>query len=81
MYINKRLFFVAAIICLVGCASIKYTAPTGETFKYSRLGTQKISGLKIIKDQNGLLRFQVESQEGTEGQLVETIKEVLKKIP
>jgi len=67
-----------AILCFVvscaGCVKITYTSLTGERVIYSRwLGTQKISGLKIVKDKDGIIRFSFDLQEGSEGQAITSL--------
>lgn len=72
------------LLFLSSCANISYTAPSGESLSYSRLGTQKITGLKIVRDKDGLAKFEFESQEGTIGDIAETLKNIsaaLLKIP
>jgi len=82
-------FGTLAILCFVGscvgCVSVTYTSLTGEQLTYSRLGTQKISGLKMTKDKDGTIKFSFDSQEGSEGQaiasLAKTIESLVKVVP
>ena len=66
--------------CIGGCAMINYTAPTGDQLSYSRLGLQKISGLKIIKDKDGIVRFEFDSQEGSEGQAIASLAKTIENL-
>lgn len=63
-----------------GCVNVGYLAPNGESFSYNRLGTQKISGLRITKDKDGLVRFEFDTQEGTEGKVLTDLAEAVKNI-
>ena len=85
-----RTYGTLAILCFVGscvgCVSVTYTSLTGEQLTYTRiLFTQKISGLKVTKDKDGLVRFSFDSQESTEGQaiasLAKTIESLVKVAP
>ena len=80
------LYFIVSCIC--GCATINYTAPTGEQLNYTRVGMQKLSGMKIIKDKDGIIKFSLDSQEGSEGQaiaslakIIENMSSLVKKVP
>lgn len=64
----------------IGCVNISYLSPSGESFNYSRLGTQKISGFRMTKDSSGLISFQFDTQEGTEGKVLSDVAEAIKNI-
>lgn len=65
----------------VGCVSIEYRTPNDEVFKYKRrLGAQEITGLKITKDKDGLVSFELDTQKGTEGKILSDVAEALKNI-
>lgn len=65
----------------VGCVSVGYSDPSGAVFNYTRwLGTQKISGLRIVKDKDGLVKFELDAQEGMEGKVLSDIAEAIKNI-
>lgn len=61
-----------------GCVNISYLSPSGESFNYNRLGTQKISGFQIIKDKDGLIEVKFDTQEGTEGKVLSDLTEAIK---
>lgn len=67
-------------VTCVGCANISYLSPTGESLNYNRLGTQKITGLSITKDKDGLVKFKFDTQEGAEGKVLSDIAEAIKNI-
>ena len=46
-------WIVVSVVCLTGCVTAKYNSATGD-LSYSRLGDQKVSGVSIMKDANGL---------------------------
>lgn len=71
---------VMLIASCVGCVNIAYLAPSGESFSYNRLGTQKISGFQIVKDKDGLVKFKFDTQEGTEGKVLSDVAEAIKNI-
>ena len=71
---------VMFIASCVGCVNVSYLSPAGESFSYNRLGTQKISGLKIVKDKEGLVRFEFGTQEGTEGKVLSDVAEAIKNL-
>jgi len=56
---------------------INYTAPTGEQLSYTRVGVQKISGLKMTKDKDGIVKFSFDSQEGSEGQAIASLAKTI----
>lgn len=56
------LFFMV----LGGCSTVNYTAPNGEHFRYSRLGTQAIQGFKMQKNNDGVTTVEFSKQEGGE---------------
>ncbi len=76
---------VLGVLCFMGCASVKYVNPeTKEEFKYSRLGWMKINGFSASIDKNGTKNINLESSEGTSGDLGKAlinITEVIKNIP
>lgn len=68
------------IASCVGCVNISYLSPSGESFRYNRLGIQKITGLNITKDKEGLIKFKLDTQEGTEGKVLSDVAEAIKNI-
>ena len=84
LYFYGSMSILCFVASCIGCANIHYLTPTGEEFNYTRLGIQKIQGFKMSKDSNGLIHIEFESQEGTTGDLAETMKnisEALLKVP
>lgn len=71
---RKILFIAIFIIMCNGCVTATYTSSTGESFSYTRLGTQKISGFKFKE----ILRF--DTQEGSEGKMLSDLAEAIKNI-
>lgn len=72
------------LLAITGCASVKYTSKDGETFTYRRLGIQKIQGFDMKKDKDGLVKIAFDNQEGSTGDIAETMKnisEILVKSP
>ncbi len=59
-----------------GCASVKYTSKDGDTFTYRRLGIQKIQGFDMKKDKDGLIKIAFDNQEGSTGDITETLKNI-----
>lgn len=72
--------FIAMFIICGGCVNATYISPTGESFSYNRLGTQKISGFKITRDDKGLVKLQFDTQEGSEGKMLSDLSEAIKNI-
>ena len=72
----KSLFIsvVFLMVFMMGCATIEYNATTGS-FKYSRVGNQKIEGLKVKKD-GGKLSVSIDETIATDEQLTEILKSV-----
>lgn len=80
------LIVIVLTVSCTGCVSATYKDISGVTLIYKRwLVTQKITGLSIIKDKDGLVKFKFDSQESTEGKVlsdvVETIKNLSEKLP
>ncbi len=71
---------VMFLVSCVGCVNVGYLAPNGESFNYNRLGMQKITGLKIIKDKDGLVSFGFDTQEGEAGKALSDVAEAIKNI-
>lgn len=75
------LVIIMLIVSCVGCVSATYTDSSGATLIYKRwLVTQKITGLSIIKDKDGLVKFKFDTQESTEGKILGNIAETIKNI-
>lgn len=72
----RIIFVVLVLFSLIGCASVHYTAPGGEKFDYSRLGIQKIENFAMTKDEKGIINLSFAKQEGSEGQLIEALKNI-----
>lgn len=74
-----RYLIILGLLVFTGCASVKYTStdPTTkkvEEFSYNRLGTQKISGFSVTKNQDGTINVNLNSGEGGSGDLAEALK-------
>lgn len=73
----KKLIIISVCLGLFGgCANVNYIAPSGESFSYSRLGLQKIDGFKMNKDDKGLISVEFNKQEGSAGDIAETLKNI-----
>lgn len=59
----KNIFYILIILSLFGCAKLEVTTPDGTRAHYSRhIFGQEIHGLKVLKDSNGTIEVQLESQ-------------------
>lgn len=63
------------LIFVVGCASISYE--TGdEKFVYSRVGSQKVTGLEVKRDKDGIKEVKIKSSNGDLGETAQVIKDL-----
>ena len=72
----KRITFIcAAIMFLVGCASITFNPDTGVV-EYTRIGDQHIRGFELIKsgDGDGGVTIKLKGQQSDADALTEAIK-------
>ena len=91
-YYTWDCFWMAAwmlLVCVLiwactGCASVTYSKNEEgeETFKYRRLGNQKIAGFTASKNDDGTMAVELKGQESSVGEAMEAVKnmtEVIKK--
>lgn len=76
---------IAAIVMFIasciGCVRISYVSKENVTLTYTRLlGTQEITGLEITKDEEGLVKFKLATQKGTEGTVLNNLSEAAKNL-
>lgn len=70
-----KITLIVAVIFCCGCASISYE--TGdEKFTYSRVGSQKVSGLEVERDKNGITKVKIKSSNGDLGEVGQVIKDL-----
>ena len=63
----------AAIMFLVGCASITFNPDTGVV-EYTRIGDQHIRGFELIKSGDGGVTIKLKGQQSDADALTEAIK-------
>jgi len=70
----KRIILIcAAIMFLVGCASITFNPDTGVV-EYTRIGDQHIRGFELIKSDGGGVTIKLKGQQSDADALTEAIK-------
>ena len=71
-----------AAICiwfLTGCSSVTYTKNNAgdESFKYRRVGKQRVNAFKAGIDSNGVMNIEMKGQEGGSDIAMKALKAVL----
>ena len=64
-----RYFLIVGLVILCGCATVTYTTPGGETFKYSRWGAQSIQGFSFVRDALGIVTVSLEKNKADAGDI------------
>ena len=65
--------------CVMGCTTLKYTAPTGETFELKkRFVLTKVTGFKIKKDKDGIVNASFDTVENADSKAVDALADFAK---
>jgi hypothetical protein len=66
--------YFTLLALLPACSTISITSPDGYVGRYSRVGNQYISGLRMEKSADGLYRFELDEQSSDASNLLEIIR-------
>ena len=65
--------------CIMGCTTLKYTAPTGESFELKkRFVLTKVTGFKIKKDNTGIVEASFDTVENADSKAVDALADFAK---
>ena len=74
----KYITFLLLCLCLCSCAKLEVSAPDGTRAYYSRhIFGQEIHGLKIMKDVNGTIEVELESQKSDAAVVADITKSLI----
>ena len=70
------LFFIGS--CIMGCTTLKYTAPTGETFELKkRFVLTKVTGFKVKRGKDGAVEASFDTVENAESKAVDALAKTI----
>lgn len=72
----RKSIILLILFFICGCASVTYTNPQGETFRYQRFGAQSIQGLTMKKNDQGIITITLDKNKADAGDLGKAIADL-----